>query len=59
MGDDDNYLVEDSLTIKFGLGFEVGLKYAMNYIKTYKVVYPVRTKDEGLYYNKFIFDLLE
>lgn len=56
-GESDAYLVLDTLTIGFRLGYGVNISGDAAYTKKYTVVYPVRTMDEGRYHNHFIVNL--
>lgn len=57
-GRDDNYLVEDKMELSFGLAQGYILKGRSNFVKEYKVIYPVKTKDEGRFHNRFIVNVL-
>jgi hypothetical protein len=57
-GRDDNYLVEDTVKVRLGLGAGIVLRGKVNYIKEYKIVYPVKTIEEGRYKNGFIFNAM-
>ncbi|MFT6631841.1 MAG: hypothetical protein ACJAS4_001802 [Bacteriovoracaceae bacterium] len=57
-GPDDNYLVEDTVKVRIGLGVGIVARGKINYIKEYKIVYPVETIEEGRYKNGFIFNAM-
>lgn len=57
-GTDDLFIVQDTLRVRFGLGVGVVLRGKVNYYKEYKLLYPVKTKREGTYHNKFIFNAM-
>ena len=54
----DNYLVEDTVKVRIGLGVGLVARGKINYIKEYKIVYPVETIEEGRYKNGFIFNAM-
>lgn len=57
-GDNDDYLVKDTLRIGARLGYGFALSGDLTYYRKYTVVYPVKTVDEGRFHNNFILDLL-
>ena len=57
-GRDDNFLVEDVLRVRIALGVGAILRGKVNYIKEYRLVYPVKTKLEGVVNNGFIVNAL-
>lgn len=57
-GENDNYLVEDKLTLKYGIGAGYIVRGVVSYVKRYKMIYPVKTYEEGMYKNNFIFNAL-
>lgn len=57
-GRDDIYLVEDKMRVKVGLANGVLFKGRANYIKDYKLIYPVKTEEEGKFHNGFIVNAL-
>jgi hypothetical protein len=57
-GRDDAFITQDTMTIRYKLGVGIVLKGKVSYSKEYKIIYPVRTKREGIYHNNFIFNAL-
>jgi len=57
-GLDDTYLVEDHVRIRFSLGVGLVVKGKVNYIKNYKLVYPVKSREDGLENKNYIFNAL-
>jgi hypothetical protein len=57
-GDNDDYLVKDTLRIGARLGYGFALSGDLTYYRKYTVVYPVKTVDEGRFHNNFILNLL-
>ena len=53
-GENDEYLVKDTMEIGFRLGYGFILSGDVSYVKKFTVVYPVRTLEEGRYHNHFI-----
>ncbi|MBD64985.1 MAG: hypothetical protein CME62_07240 [Halobacteriovoraceae bacterium] len=56
--DDDLYLVQDTMDIKFSLGYGVLFRGYGTYIKRYKLIYPVASREEGNYKGDFILNFL-
>jgi hypothetical protein len=57
-GDDDKFIVEDTMNIRFGFGYGIILRGKANYVKTYKLAYPVKDRQSGMYNNNFIVNVL-
>jgi hypothetical protein len=57
-GDDDKFIVEDTMNVRFGLGYGIILRGKANYVKTYKLAYPVKDRQTGMYNNNFIVNVL-
>lgn len=57
-GDNDSYLVEDKMEVRFGLGAGVVFRGMSYYIKNYTLIYPVRTRHEGNLANNSIVNFL-
>ena len=57
-GDNDSYLVKDTMQLGARLGYGFILSSDLTYAREYNVVYPVKTMDEGRYHNNFILNLL-
>ncbi len=53
-GEDDDFLVMDSVEIGFLLGYGVVLWGDVSFTQKYTLVYPVRTREEGRFHNNFI-----
>lgn len=53
-GENDDYLVQDTMRIGFRLGYGFILSGDLTYVRKYTVVYPVKTMDEGRFHNNFI-----
>lgn len=54
----DDWLVKDVLKIGFRLGYGIVISGDVSYARQYTLVYPVASKKEGLFHNKFLFNLL-
>lgn len=57
-GEDDKFIVEDTMNIRFGLGHGIIVRGKANYVKTYKLAYPVKDRKTGMYNNNFIVNVL-
>lgn len=57
-GDDDKFIVEDTMNLRFGFGYGIIARGKANYVKTYKLAYPVKDRQAGMYNNNFIVNLL-
>jgi len=57
-GDDDKFLVEDTMYVRFGLGLGLVARGKVSYLKTYKLIYPVKDRRTGMYHDRFILNLL-
>lgn len=57
-GENDEYLVKDTMEIGFRLGYGFVFSGDVSYVKKYTVVYPVRTQAEGRYHNHFIINFM-
>ncbi|MCP4217919.1 MAG: hypothetical protein GY765_24970, partial [bacterium] len=56
--ENDTFLVKDSLEVGLRLGYGLKLTGDISYIKKYTLVYPVDTRDQGRFHNKFILNVL-
>lgn len=57
-GNDDNYIVMDTLKVRFGIGAGLVLRGKLNYYKEYKLLYPAKTLREATFNNQFILNAL-
>lgn len=57
-GNDDNYIVMDTLRVRFSLGAGIVLRGKVNYYKEYKLLYPAKTLREATFHNQFILNAL-
>lgn len=53
-GNDDYFLVQDSLLVKYRLGLGVVLRGSASYIQEYKLTFPVRTYEDGMYHKNVL-----
>ena len=56
--ENDTFIVKDTLRIGYRFGAGLILAGMAEYVKEYTLAYPVKTREEGIYHNKFIVDLL-
>lgn len=54
----DSFLVKDTLQIGLRLGYGSVISGDIAYWRKYTLVYPVKTRDQGRFHNKFIMNLL-
>ncbi|MBK25211.1 MAG: hypothetical protein CME70_14550 [Halobacteriovorax sp.] len=55
---DDRYLVKDKVRIGLRLGAGFVLAGSASYVRQYTLVYPVKTKAEGVFHNKFLVNFI-
>lgn len=56
---DEKYIVEDIIKIGYRLGAQLVVAGGdISFVKTYRLIYPVKSKLEGTWNNKFILNLL-
>ncbi len=56
--ENNKYLVQDNVKIRFGLGVGFVIRGKANFIKEYKLVYPVSTQQEANAKNDYIFNAM-
>ncbi len=56
--ENDRYLVKDKMRIGLRLGAGFVLAGSASYVRQYTLVYPVKTKVEGVFHDKFLVNLL-
>lgn len=54
----DTFLVKDTLRLGLRLGYGSVISGDIGYWRKYTLVYPVKSRDEGRFHNKFILNLL-
>jgi len=55
---EDRYLVKDKVRIGLRLGAGFVLAGTASYVRQYTLVYPVKTKAQGVFHNKFLVNFL-
>lgn len=56
-GDDDYFLVHDSLRVEFSLGVGVVARGSVGFVRDYRISYTVKEYDDAIYNKNFIVDL--
>jgi len=57
-GQDDQFIVRDSLQLKFEAGAGIVIRGILQKVLEYNIIYPVKNNRDGILHNSFILDFL-